>query len=82
MWLPTSLKTARMLRGTRSRVCVAVTQERPRCRAAILRAGLRPWLVDGVWCGLAEIPDGGPVTLSPGMRSQMRRMIAEGVWDR
>lgn len=83
MWLPTSLAAARVLGHKRSRVCVSVVKERPRCRAVILRGGLQPRLVDGVWDGRwAKNADHERIWLSEGMRKQMRRMIAEGVWTR
>src|SRR5574340_53981 len=66
----------------------AYVRERPRCRAAILRLGLKPWRgAEGYWAGwsaeVAHETCPGKVqraALSDGMAKQMRRMLWERRW--
>jgi hypothetical protein len=57
-------------------------KERPGCRKAILKLGLRPLTVEGEWDGSRSVDETGERgSLSDGLRKQMRRMIAEGHWS-
>lgn len=57
-------------------------KERPRCRSIILKNGWRPLVNDNnIWDGLTGTgPEGIPMMLSVNLRTQMRKMAAEGQW--
>lgn len=58
-----------------------MTKERPKCREGIVKAGLRPNPDVENWNGETALdPNGREIFLSPGVRTQMRRMIKEGYW--
>jgi hypothetical protein len=58
-------------------------RERPRCRKQIIAHRLSPYLLDtGKWNGFSSRnPEGKQVFLSSSMKTQMRKMLAEGFWD-
>lgn len=57
------------------------TKERPLCRAAIEKFGLRPFMVRGKWNGFQAVrPDGRLSHLSAGLKKQLRKMLAENRW--
>src|SRR5690348_5021011 len=62
-------------------------RERAGCRAAIERMGLVPFTTtDGLWDGVTVITTGAtPAEMfsraSAGLRTQMRKMVAEGCWQ-
>ena len=56
-----------------------ILRERPRCRSMILRLQLRPHLnAQGLWDRRAI--SGEVISLSEGMRIQVKKMILEGCW--
>lgn len=54
-----------------------IRKERPLCRRAIEKFGLRPTTSPAV----AAKPDGTRTVLSAGLRTQMRKMREEGYWS-
>lgn len=58
-----------------------MAKERPKLREGIIKDGLRPNPDVENWNGQTALhPDGREVSLSPGSRTQMRKMIREGYW--
>ena len=56
-------------------------RERPLCRKAILRLGLRPNLdARGEWDGRTALRGTELLRITDGMKKQMRLMVAEGRW--
>jgi hypothetical protein len=53
-------------------------KERPQCRRLITEHGLRPIIEEGRLTSWALEPGGGHVHISDGLRTQMRKMLAEG----
>jgi hypothetical protein len=58
-------------------------KERPKCREVIMSRRLRPHVDrNGIWDGIqGRGKDGAKTMLSHGLRTQMRKMIKEGVWE-
>ena len=61
-----------------SRMISKMTKERPRCRRYIIEQGLQPYPSVDEWDGTAFSRDGSHAFLTPGLKKQMRIMIAEG----
>ncbi len=56
-------------------------KEHPNCRKVILRDGILPYIVGGVWDNFTVVGrEGRYVGLSDNMRLQIRKMVREGVW--
>ena len=77
------MDTVTMKLKTTTWVCHMNTKERPNCRETIIRAGWRPNPQPEVWdCKSALSPDGGEISLTPGLRKQMGKMLQEGYWGK
>jgi DNA-directed RNA polymerase subunit RPC12/RpoP len=77
---PTECNACKMWRRYRRRhpITSSAAKERPRCRRAIIERGLTPWPAVDAWDGVsAKTPDGQHVSLSDGMRKELRKMIVE-----
>jgi len=58
-----------------------MAKERPKCRESIIRLRLRPNPDVESWNGETALDENGrEVFLTPGVRTQMRKMIREGHW--
>ena len=68
---------------TKAKISASMSKARPRCRSMIIKLGLVP-ILDGKdnWTYECLGKDGTKSFLSRGMEKEMKRMVADGYFDK